>query len=154
MSANVIRIEKIINLIQIEDGPKVKLEPKNIKIVEVARQGPRGIPGPAVTFVSLNITEDITLTTADHFKRIYTTGATGTVNITLSDLEVDDEFLFIVREDFPLNIILDGQTLQLAPDNIASTQISNSNKGAVLHLWAESPTVLQALYQLGNWDAT
>lgn len=123
-----------------------------IETVTVQDAGPKGDPGAPGAWVSENITGNRIITTADKFKRLYTTGATGTINLTLSDIEADDEFIFVVRENFRVNIILDsGQTLQLAPGNIATSSIYNNKKGAVIHIWAESPETLQALYELGNW---
>lgn len=127
--------------------------------VTITGDGTAGNPlvASSAGFTSVNITTNTSVTSADNFKRFYTTGASGSINASFSSISADDEFIFCVRENQTLNLVMDaGMTIQTGPNNISTSGGSafNNKKGSVIHIWAESPTVLVAQTTLGTWGTT
>lgn len=115
-----------------------------------------GLPGPSTEgtgggFSSVNLTSDRTVTSADRFTRFYTTDATETISATLQNVQADDEFIFILRENQRLNLVMSGITLQLGPGDSTTGTVYSDIKGSVLHLWAESSTKVSVQSAMGSW---
>ena len=115
------------------------------------------VSGGGGGFTTVPENDDFNITHADNFSRFLITGV-APIDIDISGLQADDEFILVNHADQLITLNLDaGMTIYITPTNISTSggTVTNNKKGSVLRIWVISPTELQVTAGvIGAWSTT